>query len=217
MADPPENLEPKTLTAPNEDETPCTSPNTLTRVIEQTVARFVYRYTPPPRYEPNEWHAECLGEAWGCVSDALSTYNPIRGGLDGYLARAIWYHLLAFWSGEWRWATRACVSLETQNTGGEACVQEWVDPTSEHVVDTVCVHVALEQALAALSERDRQLVAWVWVEGVSQAEVARRMGWSQQAVSKRLLRVRATLQAKLDERGENRGGCGCNLEGFSNN
>jgi len=203
MADPPEHLEHKTLTAPDEDEKPCTSPNTLTRVIEQTVARFVYRYTPPPRYEPNEWHAECLGEAWSCVSDALSTYNPIRGGLDGYLARAIWYHLLAFWRGEWRWGARACVSLEafTRHAEGEACVQEWADPASERVIEVVCARVAWWQALAELSAMDRQLVEWVWVEGWSQAEAARRARLSQQAVSKCLGRVRAALRAKLGEQG----------------
>ncbi|MFN7161529.1 MAG: hypothetical protein ACK4NB_00535 [Fimbriimonadales bacterium] len=47
----------------------------------------------PPRYHPDEWRAECLGEAWRCVADAVRTYNPRQGKWAGYLARAVWQHL----------------------------------------------------------------------------------------------------------------------------
>ena len=63
------------------------------RVVAEVVARFVRRFPTPPRYHPDEWRAECLGEAWRCVADAVRTYNPAQGKWTGYLAQAVWKHL----------------------------------------------------------------------------------------------------------------------------
>lgn len=66
----------------------------LVCVVERAVAQFVRRYAPPVRYDCTEWRAECLGEAWRCVGDALRTYDPTRGALGTYVGRAAWRHLL---------------------------------------------------------------------------------------------------------------------------
>ena len=185
----------------------------LTRVVEQVVARFVQRYSAPPRYDHAEWRAECLGEAWGCVADARRTFDPTRGCFIGYVARAVWQHLLDFRAREQRWARRACVSLDApaQTADGEACEGAWLDPASVEVEAEVVARVAWEQALAGLSMADRQLVEWVWLAGISQAEAAGRLGVSQPAVAKRLARLRAALRGKLGENweqgGYNSGGC----------
>lgn len=171
--------------------------------VERVVARFVRRYAPPARYDCAEWRAECLGEAWCCVGDALRTYDPARGALGTYVARAVWRHLLNFRAHECYWAHRACVSLDAPavDADGEACEREWIDPASEELEQVVCECVAVEQALAALAVMDRQLVEWVWVEGVSQAEAAGRLGLSQSAVAQRLTRVKAWLWAQLGGNG----------------
>lgn len=191
----------------------------LVRVVERAVAQFVRRYPPPARYDCTEWRAECLGEAWRCVGDALRTYDPTRGVLGTYVGRAAWRHLLDFRARECRWAQRACVSLDVPKVSpdGEACECEWVDPASEGLEQVVCERVAVEQALAALSEADRQLVEWVWMEGMSQVEAAARLGVSQQAVAKHLKRVKAWLRAQLGEMAENPGDVGCILEGSTEN
>lgn len=141
----------------------------LTRVVEQVVARFVQRYSAPPRYDHAEWRAECLGEAWGCVVDALRTFDLTQGSFAGYVARAVWQHLMDFRAREQRWACRACGSLDApaQTADGEACEREWLDPASVEVEAVIVARVAMKQALAGLSVGDRQLVAWVWVEGIS--------------------------------------------------
>lgn len=191
----------------------------LTRVVEQIVARFVRRFPTPPRYDRAEWRAECLGEAWRCVGDALRTYDPTRGALGTYVGRAVWRHLLDFRARECRWAQRACVSLDVPKVSpdGEACECEWVDPASEGLEQVVCERVAVEQVLAALSEADRQLVEWVWMEGMSQVEAAARLGVSQQAVAKRLVRVKAWLRTRLEEIAKNSGDGSCILEGSTEN
>lgn len=176
-------------------------PAELIRVVEQVAARFVRRYAPPVRYDRAEWQAECNGEAWRCAADALGSFDPARGGLTGYVARAVWRHLLDFRARECRWARWACVSLDApveddESEGGE---RAWVDPASAGMERVLVARVALGQALAKLSAVDRRLFARVWVEGVSQAEAARRLGVSQQAVAKRLARIRARLQQDLGE------------------
>lgn len=172
----------------------------LTGVVEQVVARFVQRYPAPPHYNRAEWQAECIGEAWRCVADAQRTFDPTRGGWTPYVARAVWQHLLDFRASEQCWARRACVSLDApaENADGEACEREWLDPASVAVEGIVVARVALEQVLAALSAADRQLVVWVWIEGMSQAEAARRLSVSQSAIAQRLGRIRAWLHRRLE-------------------
>lgn len=171
-------------------------PAELMRVVEQVVARFVRRYAPPACYDHAEWQAECHGEAWRCVADALRTFDPARGGVAGYVARSVWQHLLDFRARECRWAHRACVSLDAPVEDDEDAEGEraWADPASEEVERVLVERVALGQALEKLSEVDKRLVVWVWLEGVSQAEASGRLGVSQQAVARRLARIRAQLQ-----------------------
>lgn len=87
------------------------------------------------------------------------------------------------------------------NLDGVACEIEWIDPASEGLEQVVCERVALGQALATLLETDKQLMEWVWMEGMSQTEAAGRLGLSQSAVAQRLARVKAWLRAQLGGNG----------------
>ncbi|MDW8106276.1 MAG: hypothetical protein RMK45_02230 [Armatimonadota bacterium] len=82
-------------------------------VVAQVVARFVRRYAPPARYDRAEWQAECNGEAWRCVADALRTFDPARGGVD--------------WRGMWRERYGGtCWTFGHGNVGGQGgCAFRW--------------------------------------------------------------------------------------------
>lgn len=92
------------------------------------------------------------------------------------------------------------VSLDApaEDEGDEGRECAWADPASEGLERVLVECIALRQALERLPEMDRELVRQVWLEGVSQAEVARWLGVSQQAVAKRLARIRAQLQRDLE-------------------
>lgn len=177
----------------------------LEPLVERVVKEFLRRYAAPPRYDRAEWRAECYGEAWRCLVCALRTYKPERGALHGYLYRALHNHLSDFRKREWRWQCQGCVSLDApiEHEDGETPSWEWTHPDSVELETTLCEQVAVKQALAALPAVDRQLVQWVWIEGLSHADAAVQLGVSRQAVTKRLARVRAWLQQQLCNLGEN--------------
>ncbi len=67
----------------------------------------------------------------------------------------------------------------------EAAVEEWD------------LRLRLGAALSQLSPLDRQLIYLRFVQELSQEEIAHRLGWSQQKVSRELQRVFSVLRAKL--------------------
>ena len=58
---------------------------------------------------------------------------------------------------------------------------------------------ALRDALAALPEDQRDIIAMKYVAGMSYADIARVLGISPEAVSQKLWRVRQKLQSELLE------------------
>jgi len=58
------------------------------------------------------------------------------------------------------------------------------------------VRLDLERAAARLTERQRQAL-WLWCQGYTQEEIARRLGVWQQQVSSRIWRGIARLRAEI--------------------
>ncbi len=83
------------------------------------------------------------------------------------------------------------VSLERP---GAPCGPAASDP-SERLVD----HLALAEAMAVLTDRERAILAWRFVEECTQSEIAARLGVSQMQVSRLLARVLSRLRAELGD------------------
>lgn len=67
----------------------------------------------------------------------------------------------------------------------EAAVEEWD------------LRLRLGAALSQLPPTDRQLIYLRFVQALSQKQIAHRLGWSQQKVSRELQRIFSVLRAKL--------------------
>lgn len=76
-------------------------------------------------------------------------------------------------------------TLYSSQRDTEAAVEEWD------------LRLRLRAALSQLPPLDRQLIYLRFVQELSQEEIAHRLGWSQQKVSRELQRVFSVLRAKL--------------------
>jgi RNA polymerase sigma factor (sigma-70 family) len=170
--------------------------------LERAVCQFCKTHPCPRGYTPDEWRAECHGEAWAIVPDVLRTYTAAKGCLETYLYEAVQKHLKSVYAKECRWYQRHPLLLDAPlpaEGAEEGEPWEVVDEASVGLAEQLCWRVAVEEALSHLSAIDRLLVEWAWVAGFSQQEVAQRLReqgieMTQQAVSKRLKRVRAFLR-----------------------
>jgi hypothetical protein len=170
--------------------------------LERAVRRFCKTNPCPHGYSPDEWRAECHGEAWAIVPDVLRTYNAAKGCLETYLYEAVQKHLTSVYARECRWQQRHLLLLDAPLlAGGEEEGEPWevMDEASVGLAEQLCWRLAVEEALSYLSAIDRLLVEWVWMEGCSQKEVVQRLReqgieMTQPAISKRLKRVRAFLR-----------------------
>lgn len=76
-------------------------------------------------------------------------------------------------------------TLYSSQRDTEAAVEEWD------------LRLRLGTALSQLSPLDRQLIYLRFVQELSQGQIAHRLGWSQQKVSRELQRIFFVLRAKL--------------------
>ncbi len=177
--------------------------------LARALAQFLQAHPRMHHRPTNEWRDECAQEALLAAYEALQTYCPEKGDLEGYVYRAVRNHLTSVYSREMRWYRWHAVSLDAPvvDAEGEGQPCEMVDEESVGLEAELVERLALVKALALLSELDRYLVEAVWVEGRSQEEVARelreqglngvRYELSQQAISKRLRKVKQFLRERL--------------------
>lgn len=68
---------------------------------------------------------------------------------------------------------------------------------TEAAVEEGDLRLRLGAALSQLPPLDRQLIYLRFIQDLSQAQIAHRLGWSQQKVSRELQRIFSALRAKL--------------------
>ena len=64
------------------------------------------------------------------------------------------------------------------------------EPIHSHPTHRVEHRDQVLKVLGALGERERQVAVLAWVDGLSQGEIGRQLGWSRQTVNKKLARIR---------------------------
>jgi RNA polymerase sigma-B factor len=91
----------------------------------------------------------------------------------------------------------SCLSLSTPREPDGACLADTLADTSD-AYERVRRHQVLAPALASLSNKEQRVLQLRFVEGLSQAEIGRRIGTSQMQVSRLLVRILETLRSELD-------------------
>jgi RNA polymerase sigma-70 factor (ECF subfamily) len=128
-------------------------------------------------------HAVASSAAW----EAESEYDPSRGvPFCGFARQKVLSSALTRYRQEWSYALRSAVECDLEQRDG-ACSDE--DPDG-------MVH-SLRIALDRLSDSEGLLVKELFWEQRSEAEIARRAGITQQAISKRKRVVLSSLRRLL--------------------
>lgn len=122
---------------------------------------------------------------------------PVRGSLRAYLysaARHQVLNVLRHGRAQQRWEPEIALHLS----------QDATDDITASQADLATLEHALTNAVAALPERQREVVRLRWVEGLAYTEVAQTLGISTKTVDNHLARALKTLRAVLGGGGDHR-------------
>lgn len=156
-------------------------PKELQDAIREAVAACKPCYCP--RLYARDWQAELYHEAACAACEALARYDPAQGSLYRWGLRVIRQRLRKFCDGVWASARNEGSYPCDEETGEEV---EFEDREACETIEENALCAEVREALARLSDLDRQLVAWYYGEGLRERAIAARLGCSQQVVSKRL-------------------------------
>lgn len=88
-------------------------------------------------------------------------------------------------------------SMKFEITLGDVHIGGPPESQPEHIVEQADLFQRLAAALSHLSAAERRLIRWRFDEELCQAEIARRLGCSQQKVSRELQRILLELRKEL--------------------
>jgi RNA polymerase sigma factor (sigma-70 family) len=155
-------------------------------VLSQCMRR-VRRWRVPPHWSAAEWYEEALSEATAAVHEAMCRFDPNRGiELKWYVRRRILLRVLARYRKEWAFGLRWLSS-------DDAPADRGIAPTAPRVDDR-----ELRTAMNSLTGAERRLMEALFWERRTESDLARKMGISQQEVSKRKLVILIKLRHALD-------------------
>ncbi|MEZ8216596.1 RNA polymerase sigma factor, sigma-70 family [Candidatus Fervidibacteria bacterium JGI MDM2 SSWTFF-3-K9] len=148
--------------------------------------REVSRWKTPPNWSEKEWQEEMKGVAllagWTAFcSHRLHQKFPRKSFVKGRIKAA----LLQRYREEWRFASRShpCVQSSDDNVGeaDEMPVEEIADVSAEMVF---WWRVEVRDLLARLGPKEHYLLERLFIDGLTEQEVANELGISQPTVSR---------------------------------
>jgi RNA polymerase sigma factor (sigma-70 family) len=143
--------------------------------------RRIGRWRVPPNWSGAEWLKEMESEGLLAAFTAKGGYEPGRGmNFLSYMHMKVIGHLIARYRREWSFANRLRDSSSDPVRSPEGT------PSSE-----------VEEVLGRLGAHDSRILRGLFWEGAREADLAREMGISQQAISKRKKRLLAELRQHL--------------------
>lgn len=155
-------------------------------VLAQCMRR-VRRWRVPPHWSASEWYEEALSEATAAVHEAICRFDPDRGiELKWYVRRRILLRVLGRYRKEWAFGLRWLSSDDATADRGMAPIAPRVDERE------------LRTAMNSLTGAERQLMKALFWERRTESDLARKMGISQQMVSRRKLLILLKLRRALD-------------------
>ncbi|MDM7460276.1 MAG: sigma factor [bacterium] len=188
-------------------------PPDLQRAGERAIRIALHRLHKnhhPACPDPHEWLCDCQQTAWLALLQHAPDYqppNPPPADPEAHfvlwLANRVYNALRRYWRGEWRYYG-AVVAMAVEEEAGEAQELEFADEAAQAEVLAVLERVYCEQVLERLSAY-LNATDWALLQGLAerktQAAVARELGLSQPAVSKRLGAIRRLAREILGESG----------------
>jgi RNA polymerase sigma factor (sigma-70 family) len=147
----------------------------------------------PPRWTSRDWREEIDAEGIAAACRAIRRYDPDRGtSIGSFVYHQILTGALARYRKEWSYARRCSASPFSQDTIADADERTSLAEESEQ----------LRRTMKRLVDDDRRLLERLYWEGSTEAEIAGLLGISQQAVSKRKLRILSELRRRLGIRAD---------------
>jgi RNA polymerase sigma factor (sigma-70 family) len=157
--------------------------------------RRVRHWRVPPNWTVCEWMQELAAQGEMAAYEACSEYDAARGVTPAYFVICrVRGRLLARYRQEWNFALRmACWSIDSQEAA-MACSTATAKAAHREIRQN------LFAAIERLREIDRWLVVQIFWHDRDQAELARELGISQPAVSKRYRNIVRQLRCILSNR-----------------
>jgi RNA polymerase sigma factor (sigma-70 family) len=147
----------------------------------------------PPRWTASDWREELDAEGIAAACKALRKYDPDRGtSINTFVYHQILTGALARYRQEWSYARRCSRSSFSQDSIPQVDPTTALEEESEH----------LQLSLSRLVDADRRLLQRLFWDGSTEAEVAGLLGISQQAVSKRKLKILSELRRRYGSRAD---------------
>jgi DNA-directed RNA polymerase specialized sigma24 family protein len=154
----------------------------------------VYRWSVPRHWSERDWFEEIRAELAVAAMEAERDFDPARGvPWTRFLGRRLMYAALAQYRREWSVALHQ-VSLEAMGNLGPAG-----DEPPHRDTQARLIH----EALRRLPRADAMLIEGLFWGGASEADLARSLGISQQAVNKRKYNIFKALHRMIDALAEN--------------
>jgi RNA polymerase sigma factor (sigma-70 family) len=120
--------------------------------------------------------------------EAVSRYDPSRGvPLDAFLRVSVMAAVRTQYRQEWTYALRFLPQIDGPVR----------DRSKDSSLPSVELHESLREILAKLSPADRWVMSQFFWQGATETEVARNVGVSQPAMSKRKARIIESLRRSL--------------------
>jgi hypothetical protein len=138
--------------------------------------RRIFRWRAPRNWSVSDWRKEMRAEAAYAAWQAVCDYDPSVGVPFGAFAhQRVLTATLTRYRQEWTYAGRLA-----QEYDPESCDSRRLDSSASAVFDAWSRH-----ALTRLTKSDLWLVEQLFLKDRTEADIARQLGITQQAVSKR--------------------------------
>jgi DNA-directed RNA polymerase specialized sigma24 family protein len=160
--------------------------------VFESCLRRIGGWRTPPNWSAAEWAREVNAMAVAAAWQAECDYDTSRGVPFAAFARQrILTRVLTRYRQEWAYAVRCPVDLE-----GDGHENGRLDSIASPVVPVFLG--SMRHVLTRLSKTDRWLLEEFFWKGRTEANIARDMGISQQAISKRKRAILRDLRRQLD-------------------
>ena len=155
-------------------------------VLERCLRR-IRRWAVPPNWSRPDWleEAQACGALAACQADR--DFDPLRGiPFDGFVYTRVMAAALTRYRQEWSYAGH-CPS-QAYDCPGQMVIAD--------LAEQLQAQTSARELLGLLAEQDRWLLEQAFWHQATEAHIARLLGISQQAVSKRKAALLATLKVK---------------------
>ncbi len=157
-----------------------------------------------PRLYAHDWLQELYHEAIAAAWEAYQLYDPRRGCLlYRWGLRVIGQQLKEFCDRVWAVAKHERDYPCDEETGEEV---EFPDERVSEQMEEALLVCEVREALCELGGLDEQIGVWYLFDGWSERAIAKRLGVSQQAISKRLKGILAYVRRHMGLEGIEGGG-----------